>query len=210
MIYHNGVPLYEIGMNRRTMLRAIAGSTVVLLPGCGAQGKTDVTSPARCQGDAVSVDRSYTDPEGYQTEGTDQPGVQENIEYFPSNSTVKVASLVSGDTVERIRTVSFEEWGHTQAAMIAHDAVTDAVTGTIEFEFSSSIGTLPETTDVEPGSVFLNIPRSGNESDSARSKLSTLVEVAPKSADVTIHLEGDSYSRSVPVYGRYKSRDQPA
>jgi hypothetical protein len=210
MIYHNGAPIHGMRMNRRTMLRAIAGSTVVLLPGCGAQGKTDVTSPARCQGDAVSVDRSYTDPEGYQTEGTDQPGVQENIEYFPSNSTVKVASLVSGDTVERTQTVSFEEWGHTQAASLAHDAVTETVTGNIEFEFSSQMGTLPGTTDVEPGSVFLNVPRSGNESDSARSKLSTLVEVAPKSADVTIHIKGDSYSRSVPIYARYKSKDIPA
>jgi len=201
-------------MNRRTMLRAIAGSTVVLLSGCGAQGQagpgnTDVTSPARCQGDAVSVERSYTDPEGYQTEGTDQPGVQENIEYFPSNSTVRVASLVSGDTVERVHTVSFEEWGHTQAASIAHAAVIDAVTGNVEFEFSSSIGTLPGDSDVEPGSVFLSVPRSGNGSDSARSKLPTLVEVAPKSADVTIHLEGDSYSRSVPVYARYESKWDP-
>jgi hypothetical protein len=172
---------------------------------------TDVTSPARCQGDAVSVERSYTDPEGYQPEETDQPGVQENIEYFPSNGTVRVASFVSGDTIEAVRTVSFEEWGHTQAASIAHDAVTDAVTGNVEFEFSSSIGTLPGDTDVEPGSVFLNVPRPGDGADSnpVRSKLSTLVEIAPKSVDVTIYLKGDSYSRNVPVYAKYKSKDVP-
>jgi len=158
----------------------------------------------RCQGEPVSVERSFTDPSGYQVGEDDQPDVADGIEYDPSDGTVQIATRVSNGEVVETRTISFEEWARMEATSIGRSAVVEQAEHRSEIEIGgSSIGHPPEWADVEPLCLKLKVslPDDPDQTKAAMERtISRLAEAAPRAAIVTISLEGDTASQSIPVF----------
>ena len=138
---------------------------------------------------------------------TDEPGYDDNMEYFPSNRTVRVVTVRGGDEPKAFAKWSFEEWATIEAAEVAKPravAVTAERLGTDEF--GSSIGRPPESADTDDIVVWLYLStqvEDGEVVSTPSMDLRELVEEAPRSVDATVSLEGDTFSRSVPVYAEH-------
>lgn len=204
-------------MRRRTLLAGlgvtatagVTGFTTGNLPGTSVDDGTDAV---RCRGDPVSVERTVADPAGFDTD---------EIEYHPENSTVRYVKYQSGGEPVAFGTMSFERWGSTECAEAGLErvrAVTAERLGTDEF--GSAMGDppgfrlpsgfhtwQPPAVTVHVGTMGeLDGPGSSASSGSSEStpsiSVSELADVAPRSVAATVSLDGDSYSRPVPVFAR--------
>jgi len=182
-----------------------------------ASGDESITSTSacpdelfRCQGDPVSVERSFTDPPGYQLGQDDQPRVAGGIEYDPSNGAVTIATRASDGEVVETRTITFEEWARMEATSIGLTAAVERADDRGEIDVSgSSIGHPPEWADVDPPCIKLYVSRSDASDRTAttiETRLSRFAETAPGSVHVTVSLEGNATSQRTPVFAQC-SRD---
>ncbi len=207
-------------MRRRTLLvglgvtatAGVTGFTTGNLPGTPVDDAgTDVV---RCRGDPISVERSVTDAPGFDTD---------NIQYHPENSTVRYVKYQSGGEPVAFGTMSFERWGSTECAEAALERVRAVTAERLGTEaFGSGMGDppgfrLPSGFHTwQPPAVKLHVgtvgepdgPGSSESSGSSESgstpsiSVSELADAAPRSVAATVSLDGDSYSRTVPVFAR--------
>lgn len=78
--------------------------------------------------------------------------------------------------------------------------------------FGSSMGRGPDwATDDEPV-IWVAVATKHGTDDSVKTPevpLARLADVSPRSVDVTVSLEGDAFSRSVPVFAEHESIGLP-
>lgn len=200
-------------MHRRTLL-ATAGS--VLVAGCvgkapsnsgseqGDAGDTGESAigarlrslvgraspePVRCKGEPTSVIETMSD------------AGDENLEYNPTNGTfrVGVAETVDGT---RFETVPFEEWMEIECAEAGTRRAREATVGRLDTDgFHASTASLPEKSDSLVALLTVADGDQGNGTAGGKPvALRRLVQVAPRSVEATVSIEGDGYTRTVAVF----------
>lgn len=214
-------------MRRRALLSVLASTTVTGVAGClsetapGARPETDgrrtdsptatpsptttpthtrsepSAKPVRCRGEPVTVERSVTD----------EPGYADDIEYFPANKTVRFVTIRSGDEPLEFDTWSFEEWGAIECAEVGLEQVREATADRLGTdEFGSSIGQSPGFFSSSSLVIWLEVATQVEDGETVSTPtvpLARLVDIAPRSAEVTVSLKGDPFSRSVPVFAEH-------
>ena len=201
-------------MDRRTYLASFATALAVGAAGCIRETPADDTpepdpgaesiptptplsgSPRtpnhedRAQGRPVSIVRSVTD----------EPGFDDEIEYYPSNRTVRFVEATSGGEPVSFGTWSLEEWGKWETAEIGGKIITDVTVDRLEVdelsELSIVIGVPPDSSSAEIPAITLML----NTDENTHVSKSELIDTAPRSIQVTVSIEGDTYSRIVPVF----------
>lgn len=165
----------------------------------------ELEPPVQARGDPVTAEASYDDPEGY----------EDGIEYFPENGTVRFVSIRSGDEAVAFGEWSFAEWGviHTgETALERTRTVTAARLGTDDFGSglgrprdgvstdASFVVTLQLSVEARDADVANASPDGRTNTPTGSVTFPELVAAAPRHVETTVSLEGDSYSRSVPVF----------
>jgi hypothetical protein len=153
--------------------------------------------PERADGTPVSAERTVTDKPGYE---------QDDREYFPSNDTIRYVSLRSGGEPVEFDTWSFEEWGTIESSEIATvraGAVAERRLGVDGVATSVSHSPTDEEELVAIVQVTMTLNREGEVVSWPAATFPDLKDAAPRSIDVTVSIEGDSFSRTVPVYAEY-------
>lgn len=208
-------------MRRRRLLSTLAAGGVLATAGCqrlrGSSPDADPAVPAdvrewartadprgpvRATGRPVSLDRTVTDEPGYESDG---------IEYDPEERTVRYVAVTQDGEPVRYDTWSFEEWGRlkgtTRAARRAGEVAADRLE--VAALTASQRGP-PEgagsTGPVAVVSTVKSLDRDGEVLDWPVVTFPDLRAAAPRSVDLTLRLEGDTFSRTVPVYARYLVR----
>lgn len=147
--------------------------------------------PIRCRGDPVSASLV----------GGNEPGYDDEIEYYPENRTVRFVTLSNSTGPVAFGTKPFETWGTWRCAEVALGRVRVVTADRLGTDGFSSGGQLaPELAVNVRVTTVKN--RDGEVTSKPSSSLSELVDAAPKTVEVTYTLEGDSVSRSIPVFAR--------
>lgn len=183
-------------MNRRSSLRLLWIGIASGLAGC-----VDRIIPGpdlvRCRGDPVSVDRTITDT----------PGYEDDIEYFPENGTVRFVATRNDKGPVSFGEWSFERWGALESAGVGLERVRETTATRLGTdEFGSGTAQPPGLFSSNSLVIWLFVSTQVEDGEPVRTPsvlLSQLADVAPRSADVTLSLEGDSYSRTVPVFAKH-------
>jgi hypothetical protein len=159
------------------------------------------TGPVRGEADPVSVERTIEDEPGYE---------EDNIEYFPENRTIRFVSVRSGGEPAGFDTWTFEEWGSIEAASVGSAYVQQVVADRLNVEALGSAVSRPPDPGTPPYDlvVTLSVDKVLNRQETVvawpRVRFPDLVDATPRSVDVTLFLEGDRYTRTVPVYASYR------
>lgn len=138
---------------------------------------------------------------------SDEPGYEDDMKYYPSNQTIRIVTVRSGEEPRGFAKWSFEEWGAFETAEVAKPravAVTSDRLGTDSF--GSGVGRPPDSADTDDVVVWLHLTsrvEDGEVVSTPSTSLERLVEYAPRSVEATVSLEGDTYSRSVPVWAEH-------
>lgn len=151
--------------------------------------------PVRCRGDPVSVEQQLTD----------EPGYEDNVEYFPSNRTVRIAVARNAEGPVSFETMPFEEWMSIEATEVGLDRVrTETADRLGTDEFGSGMGRPPENASVDGMVVWVHVSYRERDGETITPELplARLADVAPRSAEVTVSMKGDAFSRQVPVFAR--------
>lgn len=165
---------------------------------CHGQDATSTetpSSPARCRGEPVTTERFVTD----------DPGYDDGIEHYPSNGTVRIVTVRSGDEPVAFESWSFEEWSRYRVTEIGQERVRAATARRLGTdEFGSGIGSPPAFASLDGPVVWLNLStvldQDGEVTSTPSVAFSTLVAHAPCSVEATVSLDGERYERTVPVY----------
>lgn len=159
-------------------------------------GTDSPTEPVRCRGDAVSVERSVTD----------RPGYDDNIEYFPSNRTVRFVSVKRGDDPVKFGTWSFEEWATFESAEAGLERTREATARRLgTADFGSSIGAPPGFAATGDVVIWVSVSsrrEGGTVVETPEAPVGRLADAAPRSVDATVSLDGETFSRAVPVFAK--------
>lgn len=163
--------------------------------------QNDSKGPVRCRGEPVSVEQSITD----------EPGYDDNIEYFPSNQTVRFVVARSRDEPISFDTWTFEEWGRIETTEVGMNRAREATKNRLGTDdFSYGMGQPPDDASTDDIVIWLEIgatyDRDGETINTPSVEFTNLVDAAPRSVDSTVSLEGDEYSRTVPVFARSVTR----
>jgi hypothetical protein len=211
---------------RRQLLAGLGATGVTLLTGCTdgstspvapGQGETATTrtrssparewarqatpsGPVRGEGPPVSVERAVTDKRGY----------TDDIEYFHENGTVRYVAGTSGGVPIAYDTMTFNRWGELETASAAADRAQGVAVdhlGAAEDAVSALTGVPPDGAPTDLVVTTLRVAtlenRDGEVIHTPSVTLPDLVEATPRAVDATVSLDGDSYSRTVPVYAEY-------
>jgi hypothetical protein len=151
----------------------------------------------RPNGAPVSTDRTITDEPGYN---------QDELEYFPENQTVRYISLRSGGRPAGYDTWTFNEWGRIESAEIGARRASEVTASRLGVEGLG--GGMSSPPDESEGLVIIVrikkvLDRDGKVVSWPVATFPDLLEAAPRSVDVTLTIEGDTYTRTVPVYASY-------
>jgi hypothetical protein len=150
-----------------------------------------------CRGDPVSAERSVTDESGY----------DDNMEYFPENETVRYVAARSGDEPAMYSTIAFDEWASIECAEAAAVRVREVTVDRLGTdEFGSAIGRPPTFADGDDVVVWLSLQtriEDGETVSTPTISRDQLADAAPRSVDTTVSLDGDEFSRAVPVFARH-------
>jgi len=189
----------EIVLNRRTCGAVLGMMATVGISGCGELGidsrednesrgtnseaatRTPPEKPVQGQGQSLSIDQSVTD----------EPGYDDDFEYFPSNGTVRAVFLRTDDSVQT-EDVSFEEWAKTKSAEIAEERVKTAMKERLDQVNTSTRLVKASNSPYSSDIIGLRIHGTLQEYWEA-------VNVAPPSAEVTITLEDNEFSQTLDV-----------
>ena len=202
--------LITIGMTRRSILGAICAVGMGGLAGCSqSSGQAAEGNPTptlrkefpggvlRCQGESIAVEESL-------------PASEEPAEYFPSNDTVKYAALVGSGDVE-YDTMSFERWKVIKTAHAAHNHVLSAVKDRLRVEVGSGLSRAP---NAEGPSLCVRLlvtdPDAIEGTRTPSVTLQQIAKTAPQSANVTLSVDEELFSRSeisrgVPVFAEHQA-----
>lgn len=161
---------------------ALVGSTA----GCLDAGVPFVDDGTRGRGGPVSVRREL-DPE--------------HVTYVGGANRVRYPDLMSDGGVETYETEPFEKWGKRRCASIG----VEAVVPTIEERFGEPLegvgrgveSRLPGLVITVGHAVLLN--DDGEVESEPNISFDRLVDLAPRSVDATVVLDGNEVSRAVPV-----------
>ncbi|WP_239647751.1 hypothetical protein [Natrinema altunense] len=153
----------------------------------------------RPDGEPVSVDRTITDDPGYE---------QDNVEHFPQNKTVRYVSHMSGGEPAAYDTWSFEEWGRIESAEVGATRARTVTARRLGVEeVGSGMSSPPDEAETEGLVITVQISktlsRDGEVVSWPVATFPDLKGAAPRSVDVTLSIEGDTFSRPVPVYVSY-------
>lgn len=135
---------------------------------------------------------------------TDEPGYGDDLEYYPSNATVRFVSARRGDEPAAYDAMPFEQWASIECAEVSLErtrAVTAERLGTDEF--GSGMGRPPEPFAADGLVVRLHVAtvvEDGERAATPTVDLSTLADAAPAHVSATVSLEGEEFSREVPVF----------
>lgn len=118
---------------------------------------------------------------------------------------MRFVSIRSGDEVVAYDSWSFEEWGRFRTGSVAGERVREVTADRLGTDaFASGVGRPPGDADVENLVVrFENVTQRDRDGEVRRTPavpFAKLAEAAPRVAHVTVDLEGDAYSRTVPVF----------
>ncbi len=161
--------------------------------------EADSRDPVRPDGEPVSVDRTITDDPGYE---------QDNVEHFPQNKTVRYVSHMSGGEPAAYDTWSFEEWGRIESAEVGATRARTVTARRLGVEeVGSGMSSPPDEAETEGLVITVQISktlsRDGEVVSWPVATFPDLKGAAPRSVDVTLSIEGDTFSRPVPVYVSY-------
>lgn len=152
----------------------------------------------RCRGESVSVERSVTDEPGYD---------EDNREYFPENETIRYVAARSRGEPAAFETISFDEWASIECASAATERAREVTADRLGTdEFGSGTGVPPEIADTEDLVVRLTVStrvEGGETVETPTLSRDELADAAPRSVEATVSLEGDEFSRTVPVFARH-------
>jgi hypothetical protein len=205
-------------MRRRTLLAALAAS--VPLAGCGSDAAFDdepagrSTEPPptrsftrsgpgsafRCRGEPVAVERSITD----------EPGYDDDIEYFPDNESVRFVARRAGGDPAWFETMSFDEWGAVRCADIGRDRAREVTVERVNSQrFEARTGDPPGGETSLPVVVLSIATRIGPDGQRITPPfpVARLAANAPRSVEATVSVDGDSVSRTIPVYAVHRTID---
>ena len=154
---------------------------------------TTRSTAVRCRGDPISAERSVADA----------PGYDDDIEYFPENRTVRYVATRTGDEPASFGTMPFSKWASIECAEVALDRVRDVLAERLGTdEFGSAIGRPPEFASTDGVVVMLYVSTRIDDGETVSTptvSLSAVADAAPRSVKTTVSLNGDAFSRTVPV-----------
>lgn len=158
----------------------------------------DPKVPTRPNGEPIITEQTITD----------EPGYEDDIEYFPGNQTVRYVKLVSGGEPAAYDTWSFEEWGSIESAEVGAKRAETVTADRLGVEgVGSAISRPPKDAETDELVIMLEVTKTVNNDDEVVNwpvaTFPAIKKAAPRSVDVTLTLEGDTVSRTVPVYVRY-------
>lgn len=195
-------------MRRRSLLTAVSAVVTGGVTGClsdvaPVQSTATYTrvapspTPVRGRGEPISVERSLSD----------EPGYEDDREYFPANKTVRYVAATSGGEPVDFETISFEEWAPTKSTEVGMKRVQEVTPTRLGTdEFTAGMGVPPESAQTEGLVIWLTVATRTDDGETISTPtvpLPRLADVAPRSVDVTISIEGDAFSRTVPVFARH-------
>ena len=205
-------------MRRRTVLGAVT-TGIAALAGClgGDEAADDpvaeeTTRPAptttfprsepgtvyRCGGAPVSVSKSITD----------EPGYDDGISYAPNNDSVEVVAGRSGGESAWFETMTFAEWGAIECAKIGLERARGVTAERLTSRrFSASVSEPPEGADASSPVIRFTVEThvAGEQRITPAVPARRLAARAPHAVEATVTLDGDPFSRSVPVYAVHET-----
>lgn len=161
--------------------------------------QADPEGPVRADGDVVSIEDTRTDEPGYEEDG---------FEYFPENRTVRTVATTSGGEPTSFSTKPFNEWGDIESAEVGATRAAAVTARRLEVDFiANGIGQAPAGAASDEFAIKLEVSKTiGSEGEVESWPVATfpaLKQAAPRSVEVTLSVEGDTVSRTVPVYVKY-------
>ena len=155
------------------------------------------SKPVRCRGEPTTAEGSVTD----------EPGYEDDMKYFPSNETVRVVTLRNSEGPAGFSTWSFEEWGKIECSEVGVERVRNVTADRLGTdEFGSSIGQPPGFFSADASVIWVEVTTQTEDGETVSTPtvpLARLADVAPRSVDVTVSLEGDTFSRTIPVFAEH-------
>lgn len=161
--------------------------------------QTPPAGPVRCRGETTSAEKTITD----------EPGYDDEFEYFPENQTIRFVKYRPADSADAFGTWSFTEWGRIESADVGLErtrVITEERLGTDAF--GSSMWRAPDGASVEGPVIWVAVAtqqRDNGTEVTPEIPLAKLADVAPRSVEVTVTLSGDTFSRSVPVFAEHQT-----
>lgn len=128
------------------------------------------------------------------------------MKYFPSNETIRYVAMMNSDGPAGYETISFEEWGSIECTEAGLEKVREVMADRLDSdEFGSAMGTPPGFFSSDELVITLEIATRVKDEETVTPalSLSKLADVAPKSVDATVSLDGKEYSRTVPVFAEH-------
>jgi hypothetical protein len=152
----------------------------------------------RCGGPSISVSESFTD----------EPGYDDDISYAPSNESVKVVAGRSGDEPAWFETLTFAEWGAIESARVGLERAREVTAERLQSRrFSASVSEPPEGADATSPVITFSVEThlAGEQRITPAVPARRLAARAPHAVEATVTLDGDPFSRSVPVYAVHET-----
>jgi len=152
--------------------------------------------PVRCRGDPVSAERTVVD----------EPGYEDDMRYFSSNSTVRIVATRNADGPVSYESVPFAEWADWESGEAATERVRAVTADRLDTdEFGSGYGDGPASAETDQV-VWVSVSTRDTDDGTVTPTVSlpALADAAPRSVEVTVSLEGDERSKTLPVYARHR------
>lgn len=137
--------------------------------------------------------RGRDDPVSIEREIQDEPGYDDDFEYFPSNDTVLEVFLRSGDAVSTEPT-PFEEWARARSLEIGEEHLDSLMEDRLGHENFFSRGMEPSN-PFSDDSAVIGLFLRGTVPD-----MWQFAESAPRSLEVALTMEGDGSTHTFPVF----------
>lgn len=157
-------------------------------------GDSIPAGPVRCRGEPTAAERSVDD----------HPGYGDDMRYFPGNGTVRLVTARSNSGPRGFADRTFEDWATFEAAEAARPRAVSTTADRLGTDgFGSGVGRPPEDAATDDVVVRLHLTTrvdDGTVVATTAVSLSALVAAAPRSVETTVTLEGDAFTRSVPVF----------
>jgi hypothetical protein len=212
-------------MNRRELLRLLGLGGGFAMAGCLGDGESRATEPRSREDSPTATDSSrvrqwarQADANGpVRAEGeaviveetlTDEPGYEDEFEYFPNNRTVRVVTATSGGEPTAFESQSFEEWGRTESVELGAERAAAVTASRLDVErILNALTTAPPGAERDGFVIMLTLEKTlDSDGEVMQWPVATfpeLTRVAPRSVEVTLSLEGDTVTRTIPAYAEY-------
>jgi len=160
-----------------------------------AAASEDDSGPLRPDGDPISVERTITDPD---------------LDYLPEEDAVRYPAYYRrtgrGPDGQPTRTTVYEttpfaDWAATETASVAADEVSAVADERLAGDPTLSVGiTNREGEMAVTAELTTTLNRDGTVVSEPSTDFERVVAAVPRSVDTTIHFEGETATRTVPVW----------